>query len=197
MDRFIGGRFQALLVLVPVAVVLAACSGMGDNSATMAESETEEQIASTVDLIEDIVVPSDEPLVYMTINVEATDTSFNPSTIFLSAGQAVKLVFRNRGTTEHHYRVLEMTSVGLQWLAGPEDVQLEGVTDEEHELHHTTGYMPFRVASPAGIKPIGDEVHAYAAPGDRDVVLFFPTSTGTFVVECALHPEIMGQVIVY
>jgi cytochrome c-type biogenesis protein len=55
-----------------------------------------------------------------------------------------------------------------------------------------------RAASPAGIRPSGSEVHAYA-PGQRgtDAVFFTATQIGTFVVHCDLHPEHSARLTVF
>ena len=55
-----------------------------------------------------------------------------------------------------------------------------------------------RATSPAGITPTGQEVHAYVSGAERiDVVLFTATQTGTFVVQCDLHPEHVGKLTVF
>jgi hypothetical protein len=110
----------------------------------------------------------------------------------------VRLVFRNVGKTEHHYRIIGMEAAEMLWMVGPDDMQTpEGVTLEERELHHLSGWAPFKLESPAGIKPFGDEVHAYAPAHDKDVLLFTPTQKGTFEVECPLHAEAVGKIVVF
>ncbi len=187
MCWFIREWRRVLVGLMPVGLVLVSCT-----SATSAPSN------------EHVATPSNEsvgaltiPVMDLTINMDVTDDGFQPPAVFIPVGSRVKLVLRNRGTTEHHYRVVGLVPKDLQWLAGPEEAREEAVTDKEHELHHATGYMPFRGASPAGIRPMGDEVHGYAARDDFDVVLFIPTNTGTFVVQCPLHSEMVGKVTVF
>lgn len=176
-----------LVSLMPVGLLLVACSNPAgvSNEALVGAP----QVASAT--------PSDESVAYLTINVDMTDDGFQPSSIFIPVGRGVQLVLRNRGSTEHHFRVLGLVPKDLLWLAGPEGAREEDVTDEEHERHHDASFVPFRAKSPAGIRPMGDEVHAYAAPGGMDVVLFIPTNTGTFLVQNPLRPEIVGKVTVF
>lgn len=182
-----GCRVLVCLMPVALAFVLAGCS-------TAAESPSGGSA----------LTPSDESLTSLAalpalaLNVDLTDEGFQPPSIFIPVGRRVKLILRNRGTTEHHYRVIGLAPMDPLWRSEPEDMPLEeGITDEEHELHHNADYVPFRAMSPAGIKPLGDEVHAYAIRGGRDVMYFTATTTGTFSVQCPLHPEMVGQVIVF
>ena len=59
--------------------------------------------------------------------------------------------------------------------------------------------VPTKPESPAGVKPLGTEVHGYAATGDLriDVVYFYALTTGTYRVEDVLNPEIRGSVVVF
>ncbi len=137
----------------------------------------------------------------MNINVDLTDEGFKPASIHIPAGRKIKLVVRNRGTGEHHYRVIGLTPRNLEWLApniDTEDIEAAIGTDVEHDMHHTTGFAPFRGESRAGIRPFGDEVHAYVdAAGGVDMVLFVALETGTYEVECPLHLEAVGKVTVF
>lgn len=148
----------------------------------------------------------DAPAASMTINVDVTDAGIQPSSIFIPVGKRVQLVMRNRGSTEHHYVVLGLVPRDLLWLTKEATVEEAAlVTDgvvrkDDHSAHHQAGSLvPFRSRSSAGIRPLGDEVHAYAAGGGggMDVVLFTPTNTGTFAVQCPLHPELAGKVTVF
>jgi cytochrome c-type biogenesis protein len=72
-----------------------------------------------------------------------------------------------------------------------------GGSNEDHD-HHSRTVVRTRAASPAGITPTGNEVHAYVSPERGiDVVVFTATQTGTFVVQCDLHPEKVGRLTVF
>lgn len=138
---------------------------------------------------------------FITINIDITDDGFQPSSISIPVDQRVKLVVRNRTSVEHHYKIVGLVPANLLWLAEPETVAREGVTDEEHDAHHASSYVAWRAPSFTGIQPRGDEVHAwayrYSPGGGKDVVLFTATNTGTFPVVCPLHPGLAGEVTVY
>ena len=141
--------------------------------------------------------PSDATVRYMMLNVEISDTGIQPSAVFIPAGQPVQLVLRNRGSTEHHYRVVGLVPDELSWIAAPASTMEEDVSDDDHS-HHDRAFVRRRATSPAGISPTGDEVHAYvSARGGVDVVLFTATQTGTFVVQCDLHQEKVGKLEVF
>lgn len=142
--------------------------------------------------------PSEAPVRYMMLNVEISDTGIQPSAVFIPAGQPVQLVLRNRGSTEHHYRVVGLVPDELSWIAAPASTIEEDVSDDDHAAHHDRAFVRWRVTSPAGISPTGNEVHAYvSARGGVDVVLFTATQTGTFVVQCDLHQEKVGKLVVF
>jgi hypothetical protein len=140
---------------------------------------------------------SDAPVRYFLLNVEISDDGIQPSTVFVPAGRPVRLVLRNRGLTEHHYRVVGLVPDELSWIAAPPSTIAEGVSEDEHN-HHDIQFVRSRVASPAGIRPTGEEVHAYVSRMNVvDVVLFSATQTGRFVVQCDLHPEKVGKLVVF
>ncbi len=141
--------------------------------------------------------PSDEPQDYLTLNVVISDTEIQPSVLFVPVGRPVRLVLRNRGTTEHHYRVVGLAPDNVAWISQSQEGAQTGVPGEDHN-HHNRQFVRWRGPSPAGIAPTGDEVHAYA-PGSRgsDVVMFTATAVGTFVVQCELHPEKVGRLTVF
>ena len=133
---------------------------------------------------------------YLTLNVAVSDTGIEPSALFVPAGRPVQLLVRSRGTSEHHYHVVGMVPDDLTWVtrgvAG-----MGGRSDTDHD-HHNRAFVRTRAASPAGITPAGNEVHAYVTPAQGvDVVLFTATRTGTFVVKCDLHPEHVGRLTVF
>lgn len=132
-----------------------------------------------------------------TVNVGVSDVGIQPSTVFVPAGRPVQLVLRNRGTLEHHYRVIGLELDGLSWLAEDADGADVAVSDENHN-HHGRTFVPERGASPAGIRPSGREVHAYVTQDRRvDEVLFTATRTGEYVAQCDLHPGEAGRFIVF
>jgi cytochrome c-type biogenesis protein len=140
--------------------------------------------------------PAGGPGDYLTLNIGISDSDIEPSTVFIPAGRPVQLLLRNRGTTEHHYRVVGLVPDDLAWIARGENTASPGVSDEHN--HHGRQFIASRAASPSGIRPTGDEVHAYVSSEHRvDVVLFTATQTGTFAVQCDLHPEQIGKLTVF
>jgi len=140
---------------------------------------------------------SNEPVYYLTLNVEISDTGIQPSAVFIPAGRPVQLLLRSRGSTEHHYRVVGLVPDELSWIAEPESGMGKGVSNDDHH-HHGRTFVRWRATSPAGIGPTGDEVHAYVSTrGSVDVVLFTATQVGTFVVQCDLHSEKLGKLVVF
>lgn len=194
MERLIRGWRRVLVGLLPVVLVLVACTGVTSVSNKAEVAAPQEDPAAVVNLDKLRAISSDQPLEYLTINVRITDDGFQPASIFIPVGRRVKLVVRNHGMAEHHYRIVGLVPGDLRWR------QTDAVTDEDEEhLDHHPGasYVPYRSTSKAGIKPTGDEVHAFAAGRALDVVLFIPTNTGTFAVQDPLHPEIVGKVTVF
>ena len=142
-------------------------------------------------------VSADAPMEYLTLNVVISDAEIQPAAVFVPAGRPVRLVLRNRGTTEHHYRVVGLTPDDVMWISPGQSSGETAVSTDDHN-HHDRQFVRRRARSPAGVTPTGDEVHAYA-PGSRgtDVVLFTASGAGTFVVQCALHPEKVGKLTVF
>lgn len=135
---------------------------------------------------------------YLTINVDITDSGIEPASVFIPMGQRVQLVLRNRGTLEHHYRVVGLVPGELRWASGPNEVGQGAVSDGGDHPHHAADFTAWRATSPAGIGLAGDEVHAYAPPGSgMDVVHFTATNAGTFVVQCPGHGKTLGKVTVF
>ncbi|MCZ7574257.1 MAG: cupredoxin domain-containing protein [Ardenticatenaceae bacterium] len=229
MGRFTRERRRILVGLMPVVLVLVACTGAtglsgqagvaaptnviasseafdraADLSGEAGVTAPQEEPTAVVNLQERDAFPSDESAGWLTINVDITDDGIEPASIFIPVGRRVQLVLRNRGTTEHHYRVVGLVPEDLLWLAREATAEEQAlvaagaVTEDEHAAHHqAASVVPYRSASPAGIQPTGNEVHAYAAAGDMDVVFFTATNIGTFIVQDPLHPEIVGKVRVF
>ena len=134
---------------------------------------------------------------YFLVNVEISDAGLQPSTVFIPAGRPVQLVLRGRDRTEHHYRVVGLVPDELSWVAAAPSAMADDVSDDDH-AHHNSTFVQSRDASPSGIRPTGDEVHAYVSPAETaDVVLFSATQIGTFVVRCDLHAEDIGKLVVF
>jgi len=198
-------RPRGLVIPLLVLSLAAACTGGADTG-------------TTTDTMETVTVDPDLQKSPLTVNVLLTDTGFQPSIIFLPAGRQIQLVLRNRGTGEHHFRIQGLVPVRLAWLQIPEidaydldtmtpqelasyGIDLTGVTDDyeiDHILHHLHGvYVPFREESPSGIKPIGIDVHGWVTLGKVDVVSFIAPTTGRYMSEDVLHPELTGEVVVF
>ena len=136
---------------------------------------------------------SDAASLDFTVNVSISDTDIQPSAVFVPAGRPVQLLVRNRGSVEHHYRVVGLAPDEVSWLETGKDDS----TDDAHN-HHGRTFVTARAASPAGIRPTGHEVHAYVLPDRRvDAVLFTATRPGTYVVQCDLHPEKVARLTVF
>jgi hypothetical protein len=187
-----------------ISLVIGACSSDPEEDA--ASATTAVPTASTP--AEPVTVTPDYASDPFVVNVRFTDEGFEPSTIHVPAGRQVKLVLRNHGRFEHHYRVIGLPAADIRWYQVPdvdEDellaAEMEGgfVGDIEHVLHHITPeFVPFKPESRLGIRPLATEVHGYAhAGGDREVILFYPLTTGSYVVEDVAWPEITGKLVVF
>ena len=205
------------LGILALAATVAACSS--GSSPPASPSSTAAASLAVGDIGSDrVTVAPDRDSSEFLVQVTLTDDGFEPQIIQMPAGRRVRLVLRNGGTTEHHYRVQGLVAAEVGWLLEPElDVtDLDAMTDEElaqaglanentqdademeHILHHLTPtFVPFRDVSPAGIKPLRNEVHGYVTLGDKDVLTFFPLTTGRYEVKDVLHPEITGTVVVF
>jgi uncharacterized cupredoxin-like copper-binding protein len=199
------GRYQTLALLLGFALIAASCTvGASRSTGTDSALAAGEGVAVTPDYEAETTV----------VNVLLTDTGIEPSTIFLPAGRPIRLVLRNRGTREHHFRVGGIVPAQLAWLVFPDfdayDVAsmspdelsaagLDGdIDDLEHTLHHMIPtFVPFKEESPAGIRPIPNEVHGYATLGGADVLSFIALNTGAFVAEDVRFPEFTARVIVF
>jgi hypothetical protein len=148
------------------------------------------------------------------VNVTLTDEGIEPSTIFIPAGRHIRLVIRNRGTTEHHFRVPGVITSDLTWLQPaeldeydisdmtPEELAEYGIVgdidDIEHVLHHLTpSFVPFKETSMAGISPLPGELHGYTHRGGFDILSFFAISTGVYTAEDVRFPEFTARVVVF
>lgn len=196
---------RVLVVMLILAAGLAACSG---DDATPPQPTTAPDEPTAADQSEGgLVVLPDYQAPTFTVNVTFTDEGFDPAIIHIPAGRQVRLVLRNRGDQEHHFRVAGMPVAEVRWLMVPEvdeDEQLAMeaesgfVDDAAHILHHLEPeFVPFKPASASGIRPLPGEVHGYAQNGTSDTLLFFALETGVFVAEDVSHPDITGRVVVF
>lgn len=183
--------------LVLLALVLSGCGST--------ESDAAEGVTS---------VPIDPDATEFVVNIGLGEDGFEPSTVFVPAGRQIRIVLRNRGTGEYHYRVKGLAPAQMAWMVAPEvdlsyvdamtpeelaALGLEGdISDMEHELHHLTPvFVPFREESRSGIKPLPTEVHGYVEQGVTDTLTFIATETGAYEVEDVLHPDNTGRLIVF
>jgi cytochrome c-type biogenesis protein len=136
-----------------------------------------------------------------TINVYVSDSGADPSIVFVPAGRRVQLVLRNLSMAEHHYRVVGLPASDLLWVSEPGSgsAMPENTSDDEdHMMHHARDFVTSRATSPAGIRPTGHEVHAYVSPARLvDILIFTATQTGTFAVQCDLHHEKIGKMVIF
>lgn len=205
MVTLIRGQHRIVLGLVLVMLALAACSNVNGETTTGENAVPPQDQTPTSVILDESELPSpDEPGFYRIINVTISEDGAKPSRLFIPVGERIQLVVRNRDTTEHHYRIVGLIPYGLEWIApeGDEPIFDETATEAEIEAashHHGTGFIPFRAESPSGIRPIGDEVHAWVSGRGSavDQVRFIATNTGTFIVECPLHSEEIGKVTVF
>jgi len=194
-------RWYAIAVagLVLLGLGIAARAGVAGDANVMGVAALQADATDALDHSAHQTVTLGGPDVYLTINVALTDDAIEPSSIFVPLGRRARLVVRNRGSSEHHYRVLGLVPKDLLWLAQdlPAVSPASVLTDDHSDHHAETSFIPFRFASTAGVRPTGTEVHAYARGGELDTVLFTATKTGTFSVRCPLHPEIVGTLRVF
>lgn len=184
-------RIGSLVVIwLALAMLGASCSdGSSDSS----------DLAPTTAAPGDTSTPTNgefDPFV-MTVNVDITEDGYQPASLFVPAGRSLQLVVRNRTSTEHHYRIPGLVASELLWLSEPDMIIEEGVSEEDHLLHHQAAFVDWRGTSPNGIKPTLEEVHAYCAGGQVDIIRFRAKSVGTFVVDDPLHPELTGEIKVF
>ena len=193
-------------ILLPLigTVFLSGCAGFWGQP-------DPEPAGDTADWVEPDLESDD-----LVVNVVLTDEGPEPETVFIPAGRHIKMVFRNRGMHEHHYRVVGLVPEDVAWILVPEiyEDELEGLTEEElealglggpiddieHVLHHILPvFVPFREESRSGIKPLANEVHAYAQRGGVDIITFYATNTGRFQVEDVRYPELTtdAEVVVF
>ncbi len=195
-----------LIGMLVLALIAGACSGESEGTATAGGTGSRESVT----------VAPDFSMAALPVNIRLTDEGFEPDIIFLPAGRSIRLILRNHGTTEHHFRINGLIPSQMRWMLFPEIDEYEvasltpkelqeygiaGVTDLgelTHLVHHLKPtFVPFKDVSPAGIKPLGTDVHGYVSLGVTEVMTFFALQTGEYASEDVLFPEITGRVIVF
>lgn len=198
------------MVVLPLLVLaLAAASCLSDASFTPPTTTMNPGGPGQAGVLPNLDAPT------VVINITLTDEGFEPSTVFIPAGRHIRMVLRNRGFSEHHFRIPGLVPVSMTWFQPSEldeydietmtkeELASYGITDDdmdnlEHVLHHLTPqFLPAKPESPSGITPLFGEVHGYASAGDVEIMSFFASNTGTFVSEDVLFPEITGRVVVF
>jgi hypothetical protein len=198
---------RTMVGFLVLSLAAASCTGTSDTSGPDgANAGQAEQVLVTPNYNEPTVV----------VNVTLTDEGFEPSTIFIPAGRHIRLVLRNRGSHEHHFRVSGLIPAEMTWLLpaqvdeydidsmSEDELAVIGIdlsedaTDMEHLLHHLSpSFVPFKEESRSGIKPLPNEVHGYASRGGFDVMSFFAINTGVFISQDVRYPDLTGRVIVF
>lgn len=198
-------RMAYTAILLAFALVLAACTPAEEAGSVSAAGGDE---SGTV------FVEPDYDANEILVNIFLGDEGIEPSTIFIPAGKPIRLVLRNRGTREHHFRVGGIVPINMSWYTPadideydldsmtPEELAELGIenssSDAEHELHHqNASFLPFKEESLSGVKPLPNEVHGYVQVGLNDVMSFITVNTGVFIAEDVLHPELTARVIVF
>ncbi len=182
-----------ILAAGAISLVLSACGGAA---------------ATPLVIADEAVVATEPPVIprntggTLAINVNVTDQGFEPNTIFMAQGQRVKLVVRNQGATEHHFHIIGLDPENMLWAAKATEMEGVGNVDLEEEddghNHDHGGLVDFHMCTSAfGICPTGLSVHAHAAPGDMDIILFTTTNQGNFRITDPLHQNLMGTAIVF
>lgn len=107
------------------------------------------------------------------IVVEANEFGFKPSTLKVSVGQPVKVIFRNAGSVEHDWSIFKLPISGKKESSGGHD-------------------MPNMTEEPA--------VHVAAKHGQSNQLEFTPTTAGTYEFWCTVpgHKEagMIGKLVV-
>lgn len=202
---------RLFVALTSVALLAGACSSDEGNAAASPGVAPHRQ---------SIQVQPDLTVNALNVNVLLTDEGIEPDIIFLPAGRPIRLVLKNRGTSEHHFRIKGLIPSQLRWMQvpeideydaesmSPEDLaaygimEAAGITDEAelaHYFHHLTPQMvPFKDESPAGIRVLGTEVHGYVGPqAPTEVMEFFALQTGEYIADDVRFPEFTARVIVF
>jgi hypothetical protein len=201
--------YRFVFALLAFALLASACSsGDGSTEGLVAGGDRPQ-----------VMVQPDLDANALNINVSLTDEGIEPDIIFIPAGRPIRLVLANHGSTEHHFRIKGLIPSQLRWMEAPEideyDIdsmtpddliaygieEAAGITDEAelaHYFHHLLPqYVPSKAASPAGIKPLGTEVHGYVILGKREAMEFIALQTGEYTADDVRFPEHTARVIVF
>jgi hypothetical protein len=136
----------------------------------------------------------------ITVNVTVDEQTISPAQVAIPSGAKVRLVLRNRGSQEHHFHIAGLNPTEMLWLVKDFDSGAPVISTgpDDHSAHHGIEMAPYHVCTArGGVCPTGLDVHAHAAAGDVDVIMFTTADKGTFAVTCPLHPNLKGTVVVF
>ena len=190
--------------LAIVALVATSCTSASSDAGPVSTDTGNESVLIQPDYGADEFV----------VNVVLTDEGIEPATIFIPAGPPIRLVLRNRGTREHHFRIPGLIPHHMSWLMPPDvsaydldsmtaaqlaEIGIENSSEDvDHVIHHLApSFVPFKAESPTGIKPLPTEIHGYVLLGVSELMMFFAGNTGAFEARDVLYPEFTARVVVF
>jgi hypothetical protein len=195
---------------VLAAVALGACGGGSDGQA-QADREREASVEALVERYENT-----PPLV---VNIYVDDTGYVPSIFSVPAGRPVQLIMRNRGRDTHGFQVTGLDILDSIWFVrepgaiGVEPENFSSLLDsdrpvvdvdnraflDEHEAHHTMGFMAPRFACPEAPDSCGVDgvISTEFEPAEVRVIMFTPVVVGTFAFTDPAGEAAAGSVIVF
>lgn len=155
------------LFLLPASLAAVACGGGGEPEA---KGEPAKQEAA----------PSGE---VREVRLTARDFVINPSTVELTVGERVRLVYVNEGEVDHDIELEDFIAEDVSLIQGPEEAEeaagepqaTEGTHMEEDEMAE----MMEKAAE--GL------VHPHAPPGGTVIMEFTPTESGTYTITCPME----------
>lgn len=107
-----------ILTVVSLTAALSGCFGIYKNAPT--DNSVPEEVA----VPEDVTVPEEVVADAREITVIGTDFKFDPSSIELSAGEKVKMLFKNDGAAPHNL-VIDGLSLQTATIASGDTTTLE------------------------------------------------------------------------
>ncbi|MBI2941280.1 MAG: hypothetical protein HYY04_12670 [Chloroflexi bacterium] len=131
------------------------------------------------------------------LRVVGTDFRFEPATFQLTAGQPVRLVFRNDGKVPHDLVIAGM-GADMHEEMGHQEADSHGAKEAKADDHQAD--EADHHADEADHHASEAKVHINADPGKTEMVVFTPTSSGSYQVVCTFpgHKEagMVGKVTV-
>jgi hypothetical protein len=111
----------------------------------------------------------------LTVQVQVTKDGFEPQVVAIPQGVRVRVVLTNSDGSEHHFHVAGLHAGEAKWLAsGGHDHGQPATYSDTHPCNHFC---------PTGICYTKNTLHAYAAPGGHDEVIFTALEKGTFIAD--------------